>query len=78
MQATCPSTGLPPSSLCLECRATFDTDNIDIGPERRAFLEHRLERVWEVNSQVRCCCCCGDGGSGRFSQAHGWPDRVRT
>ncbi|GFH11752.1 uncharacterized protein HaLaN_07305, partial [Haematococcus lacustris] len=32
-------------------RATFDTDNIDIGPERRAYLENRLERVWEVNSQ---------------------------
>lgn len=32
-------------------RATFDTDNIDIGPERRAYLESRLERVWEVNSQ---------------------------
>ena len=35
-----------------ECRATFDTDNIDIGPERRAYLDHRLSRVWEVNSQV--------------------------
>lgn len=33
-------------------RATFDTDNIDIGPERRAYLEQRLERCWEVNSQV--------------------------
>ncbi|CAG9467464.1 unnamed protein product [Pedinophyceae sp. YPF-701] len=32
-------------------RATFDTDNIDIGPERRAYLEHRLQRVMEVNSQ---------------------------
>mmetsp|Transcript_20159 Transcript_20159/g.56144 ORF Transcript_20159/g.56144 Transcript_20159/m.56144 type:complete len:687 (-) Transcript_20159:861-2921(-) len=32
-------------------RATFDTDNIDIGPERRVYLEHRLERVWEINSQ---------------------------
>jgi hypothetical protein len=41
----------------LLCRATFDTDNIDIGPERRAYLETCLERVWEVNSQV--CVCCG-------------------
>mmetsp|Transcript_5717 Transcript_5717/g.9926 ORF Transcript_5717/g.9926 Transcript_5717/m.9926 type:complete len:352 (+) Transcript_5717:30-1085(+) len=32
-------------------RSIFDVDNIDIGPERRSFLEHRLERVWEVNSQ---------------------------
>ncbi|DBB17356.1 hypothetical protein WJX82_002206 [Trebouxia sp. C0006] len=32
-------------------RATFDTDNIDIGPERRAYLDHRLSRAWEVNSQ---------------------------
>ena len=40
-------------------RATFDTDNIDIGPERRNYIEHRLERVWEVNSQVgvwQCVC----------------------
>lgn len=47
------------SGLCLPqpacvgmCRATFDTDNIDVGPERRAYLDHRLSRVWEVNSQV--------------------------
>ena len=33
-------------------RATFDTDNIDIGPERRDYLDHRLSRVWEMNSQV--------------------------
>ena len=36
-------------------RATFDTDNIDIGPERRAYLDHRLSRVWENNSQVCFC-----------------------
>lgn len=35
-----------------DCRATFDVDNIDIGPERRAYLEQKLERVWEQNSQV--------------------------
>lgn len=38
--------------VCCHCRATFDTDNIDVGPERRAYLDHRLSRVWEVNSQV--------------------------
>ena len=32
-------------------RSIFDIDNIDIGPERRAYLETRLERVWEINSQ---------------------------
>lgn len=32
-------------------RAIFDVDNIDIGPERRSYLEHKLERVWEINSQ---------------------------
>ena len=34
------------------CRATFDSDNIDIGPERRNYLDHRLSRVWEMNGQV--------------------------
>ena len=38
--------------LFLLCRATFDTDNIDIGPERRNYLDHRLSRVWEMNSEV--------------------------
>lgn len=33
-------------------RATFDSDNIDIGPERRAYLDHRLHRTWEMNGQV--------------------------
>lgn len=32
-------------------RCIFDVDNIDIGPERRAYLENCLERVWEINSQ---------------------------
>lgn len=32
-------------------RSVFDIDNIDIGPERRQYLETKLERVWEVNSQ---------------------------
>ncbi|MEW5303500.1 MAG: hypothetical protein WDW38_001833 [Sanguina aurantia] len=32
-------------------RSIFDTDNIDIGPERRSYLENKLERVWEQNSQ---------------------------
>ena len=47
-------------------RATFDTDNIDIGPERRDYLDHRLSRVWEMNSQVLSpdtpgCTCVGAG-----------------
>lgn len=32
-------------------RSIFDTDNIDIGPERRHYLDHELKRVWEVNCQ---------------------------
>ncbi len=42
------------SDFC-SCRATFDTDNIDIGPERRNYLDHRLSRVWEMNSEVCPC-----------------------
>ena len=33
-------------------QATFDTDGISIGPERRAYLDTRLSRLWEMNSQV--------------------------
>jgi len=32
-------------------RATFDVDNIDVGPERRAYLDGKLERVWEYNGE---------------------------
>lgn len=32
-------------------RSTFDTDNIDIGPERRNYLDHQLSRVWEFNDE---------------------------
>lgn len=32
-------------------QAVFDTDGISIGPERRAALDHRFERVWEENGQ---------------------------
>lgn len=32
-------------------RAVFDTDGIDLGPERRQFLDHQLSRLWEINSQ---------------------------
>lgn len=32
-------------------RSVFDTDNIDIGPERRQYLDHSLSRVWEFNDQ---------------------------
>ena len=40
------------SLIWLSRRAIFDTDNIDIGPERRNYLDHRLSRVWEMNGQV--------------------------
>ena len=33
-------------------RATFDLDGIDLGPERRDYLEHKLTRVYEYNSEV--------------------------
>ncbi|KAL4451296.1 hypothetical protein ABPG77_009368 [Micractinium sp. CCAP 211/92] len=32
-------------------RSVFDTDNIDIGPERRHYLDHQLSRVWEFNDE---------------------------
>ena len=32
-------------------RSVFDTDSIDLGPERRQYLDHQLSRLWEVNSQ---------------------------
>ncbi|WPT16758.1 hypothetical protein PSENEW3_00004766 [Picochlorum sp. SENEW3] len=32
-------------------RCIFDTDNIDIGPERRQYLDHSLSRVWEFNDE---------------------------
>ena len=47
-------------------RATFDTDNIDIGPERRNYLDHRLSRVWEMNSEVGDPC---DGHAPRYGGA---------
>ena len=37
--------------LVRSCRSIFDIDGIDLGPERRTYLEHKLERVWEINSQ---------------------------
>jgi hypothetical protein len=40
----------PPASTAAP-RSVFDIDTIDLGPERRAYIEHKLERVWEVNSQ---------------------------
>lgn len=30
-------------------RAIFDMDNIELGPERRLYLDHTLERVYEEN-----------------------------
>mmetsp|Transcript_21887 Transcript_21887/g.60757 ORF Transcript_21887/g.60757 Transcript_21887/m.60757 type:complete len:700 (-) Transcript_21887:282-2381(-) len=32
-------------------RATFDLDGIDLGPERREYLEHKMTRVYEYNSE---------------------------
>eukprot|EP00887_Chlorella_sp_A99_P007332 scaffold2.g7332.t1 len=32
-------------------RAVFDTDNIDVGPERRNYLDHELSRIWEFNGE---------------------------
>lgn len=29
-------------------------DNIDIGPERRLYLDHKMERLWENNGKVEC------------------------
>lgn len=40
-------------------RSIFDIDNIDIGPERRAYLETKLERVWEINSEGSIPWCVG-------------------
>eukprot|EP00850_Spirogloea_muscicola_P006735 SM000032S12119 [mRNA] locus=s32:681173:683030:+ [translate_table: standard] len=34
-------------------RAIFDLDGIDLGPDRRAYLEHQLSRVYEVNRSGR-------------------------
>merc|ERR1719426_476578 len=31
-------------------KSIFDIDNIDLGPERRQYLDHRLLRVFEYNS----------------------------
>ena len=32
-------------------RSIFDTDSIDLGPERRQYLDHSLCRVWEYNDE---------------------------
>jgi hypothetical protein len=37
-------------------RSIFDTDNIDVGPERRSYLDHALSRVWEYNDSGRRSC----------------------
>ena len=42
----------PASLLRCACRCIFDIDSIDIGPERRQYLDHQLSRLWENNSQV--------------------------
>jgi hypothetical protein len=38
-----PTSHNPPISS--KCRSIFDIDNIDIGPERRAYLETKLQAV---------------------------------
>ena len=48
---TRPPQPTPPPAPPLARSATFDTDFIDIGPVRRQYLDHRLERVWEHNSE---------------------------
>ena len=32
-------------------RSIFDTDSIDLGPERRQYLDHALSRIWDFNSE---------------------------
>jgi len=32
-------------------RTCFDTDNIDLGPERRNYLDHTFQRTWEYNGR---------------------------
>jgi betaine lipid synthase len=32
-------------------RTVFDTDNIDLGPERRQYLDHTFQREWEYNGR---------------------------
>ena len=49
--------------------ATFDTDGISIGPERRAYLDTKLSRVWEMNSQVSWIL---DGGLQLSEYAHAY------
>lgn len=34
-------------------RAIFDVDGIDLGPERRAYVEHHMHRVMEINNSGR-------------------------
>jgi len=34
-------------------RAAFEGDGVILGPERRAYLDHRLDRAWEVNADGR-------------------------
>ena len=46
-ECTCPFH----SSPRFRSRSIFDIDNIDLGPERRQYLDHTMERIWEFNSQ---------------------------
>lgn len=34
-------------------RAAFEGDGVILGPERRAYLDHTLDRCWEINSDGR-------------------------
>ena len=51
----CHHPGLPGDIAALTpaacCRSIFDMDGIDLGPERRQYLDHQLSRVWECNGQ---------------------------
>ena len=51
----------------------FDTDGIHIGPERRAYLDHKLSRVWEMNSQVGLAHGAGADGQLCSSMHHATP-----
>lgn len=52
-------------------RSIFDTDNIDIGPERRNYLDHQLSRVWEYNDEVARGFVWRGGGCG-VQRVVGW------
>ena len=56
-------------------RSIFDTDNIDIGPERRNYLDHELSRIWEFNGEEAASPWeeGRQGGEGRAREGGGGP-----